>query len=217
MTPRSAHEGYAHTWTRHAAGPALILPDGCLDVIVRPDGEAVVAGPDAVAREHVGDGRYSGVRFSHGLGPLVLGVPADELTDRVVPLADVVGPVGDVGTWLRGRLRDLPDDRWARFVFEASDRGVPVAAIADRLDLSARTLRRRCLTRFGYGPQHLGRVLRLQRAVTRRRDGRAWGDVAADSGYVDQQHLAREVRALTGRTPSALVAPSGPRGRSRQQ
>jgi AraC-like DNA-binding protein len=205
MTPRSAHEGFAHTWTRDAAGPALILPDGCLDVIVRPDGEAVVAGPDAVAREHVGDGRYSGVRFSHGLGPLVLGVPADELTDRVVPLADVVGDVGDVGTWLRTRMQDLPDDAgWARHAFSASARGDSVGAIADRLGLSARTLRRRCLARFGYGPQHLGRVLRLQRAVTRRRDGLAWGDVAAVSGYVDQQHLAREVRALTGRTPTQL-------------
>ena len=206
MTARSAHEGFAHTWTRDAAGPALILPDGCLDVIVRPDGEAVVAGPDAVAREHVGDGRYSGVRFSHGLGPLVLGVPADELTDRVVPLADVVGTgVGDVGTWLRRRMRDLPDDAgWARLVFDASARGVPVAAIAADLDLSARTLRRRCLGRFGFGPQHLGRVLRLQRAVTRRREGRPWGDVAAAVGYADQQHLAREVRALTGRTPTQL-------------
>ena len=83
-------------------------------------------------------------------------------------------------------------------------RGVPVAAIAAELDLSARTLRRRCLARFGFGPQHLGRVLRLQRAVSRRREGRPWGDVAAAVGYVDQQHLAREVRALTGRTPTQL-------------
>lgn len=145
------------------------------------------------------------MRFSHGLGPLVLGVPADELVDRTVPLADVVGRVPDVGSWLRSRLRDLPDDeRWAAAVFDASARGVPVAAIADRLGWSARTLHRRCRTRFGYGPQHLHRVLRLRRALTRRRDGSGWAAVAAEVGYVDQQHLARETRALTGRSPSAL-------------
>lgn len=80
-----------HLWTRDVSGPSLILPDGCLDVIVRPDGEAVVAGPDVTAREHDEPGCHVGVRFSHGLGPLVLGVPADELTGRVVPLVDVVG------------------------------------------------------------------------------------------------------------------------------
>lgn len=195
-----------HPWRRVARGPALILPDGCLDVIVRPDGEAVVAGPDAVAREHVGDGPYRGVRFSHGVGPLVLGVPADELVGRTVPLADVVGrPVPDVGSWLRSRLQERPDDGpWAAAVFAASGRGVPVRTIADDLGWSARTLHRRCRARFGYGPQHLHRVLRLQRALTRRRDGRSWAETAAEVGYVDQQHLARETRALTGRSPSTL-------------
>lgn len=192
-------------WRRVATGPALILPDGCLDVIVRPDGEAVVAGPDAVAREHVGDGAYRGVRFSHGVGPLVLGVPADELVGRTVPLPDVVGAVPDVGSWLRSRLRDLPDDGpWAAAVFDAAARGVPVATIADGLGWSARTLHRRCRVRFGYGPQHLHRVLRLQRALTRRREGAAWAETAAAVGYVDQQHLSRETRALTGRRPTDL-------------
>ncbi|WP_433801764.1 helix-turn-helix domain-containing protein [Actinomycetospora sp. CA-084318] len=174
-------------------------------MIVRPDGEAVVAGPDAVAREHDSAGLYRGVRFSHGVGPLVLGVPADELVGRTVPLVDVVGRVSDVGSWLRSRLRDLPDDGpWAPAVFDAAARGVPVATIADRLGWSARTLHRRSRARFGYGPQHLHRVLRLQRALTRRREGSAWAAVAAEVGYVDQQHLAREARALTGRCPSDL-------------
>ena len=204
-----------HPWTRTAAGPALILPDGCLDVIVRPDGEAVVAGPDAVARETVGAGRHVGVRFSHGLGPLVLGVPADELTGRVVPLADVVGRDAAAGLeagsapllagWVGRRLAAVhDDDSWAPAAFRAAAVGTPVATVADRLGLSARTLRRRCLARFGYGPQHLARVLRLQRALVLRRTGSSWAAVAADAGYVDQPHLARECRALTGRAPTLL-------------
>ena len=210
MTDRSVH-----LWTRDAAGPALILPDGCLDVIVRPDGEAVVAGPDVTAREHDAQGRHVGVRFSHGLGPLVLGVPADELTGWVVPLADVVGRAGaaelEVGSdvalrdWVARRLASVhDDDPWAPAAFAAASAGRPVSAIAAGTGLSARTLQRRCRTRFGYGPQHLARVLRLQRALALRRRGEAWADVAAGAGYVDQPHLARECRALTGRAPTRL-------------
>jgi AraC-like DNA-binding protein len=207
-------ERTVHPWVRDADGPALILPDGCLDVIVRPDGEAVVAGPDATARESVDVGRWVGMRFSHGLGPLVLGVPADELTGRVVPLADVVGRAGaDVGAgdvaalrgWVARRLATVhDDDPWAPAAFAAAAVGTPVAAIAARTGLSARTLQRRCRARFGYGPQHLARVLRLQRALALHRRGLAWADVAADAGYADQPHLARECRALTGRPPTRL-------------
>jgi AraC-like DNA-binding protein len=204
-----------HPWTRIATGAALILPDGCLDVIVRPDGEVVVAGPDGVARESVDGGRHVGVRFSHGLGPLVLGVPADELTGRVVPLADVVGRAGaaglDVGSevllrdWVARRLATVhDDDPWAPATFAAAAAGTPVGTIAARTSLSARTLQRRCHTRFGYGPQHLARVLRLQRALALHRRGLGWAVAAADAGYVDQPHLARECRALTGRAPTRL-------------
>jgi AraC-like DNA-binding protein len=204
-----------HPWTRDAVGPGLILPDGCLDVIVRPDGEAIVAGPDRTARVATDGGRYVGVRFSHGLGPLVLGVPADELTDRTVLLADVVGRTaaaglepGDVDAlrrWVARRLSEVhDDDPWAPAAYTAAAVGMSVATIASRAGLSARTLHRRCHTRFGYGPQHLARVLRLQRALVLHRRGGAWADVAADAGYVDQPHLARECRALTGRAPSRL-------------
>ncbi len=204
-----------HVWAREASGPALILPDGCLDVIVRPDGEAVVAGPDATAREHHDDGRHVGVRFSHGLGPLVLGVPADELTGRVVPLADVVGRAAAAGlgardatalrAWVIDRLATVhDDDPWAPAAYAAAAVGTPVSAIAARAGLSARTLQRRCHARFGYGPQHLSRVLRLQRALGLHRGGSPWAEVAADAGYVDQPHLARECRALTGRAPTLL-------------
>jgi AraC-like DNA-binding protein len=205
-----------HLWARDASGPTLILPDGCLDVIVRPDGEVVVAGPDATAREYDAEGRHVGMRFSHGLGPLVLGVPADELTGQVVPLVDVVGRAGAAGLgvsgdpaalhrWVARRLATVhDDDPWVPAAFAAAATGTPVTAIAGRAGLSARTLQRRCHARFGYGPQHLARVLRLQRALALRRTGRAWAVVAADAGYVDQPHLARECRALTGRAPTRL-------------
>ena len=107
--------------------------------------------------------------------------------------------------WVVRRLaRVHDDDPWAPRAFAAAAAGVPVATIANRAGLSARTLHRRCHARFGYGPQHLARVLRLQRALEVRRRGAPWATVAADAGYVDQPHLARECRALTGRAPTRL-------------
>jgi AraC-like DNA-binding protein len=73
-----------------------------------------------------------------------------------------------------------------------------VAALADGLGLSERQLRRRCLELFGYGPKVLDRVLRLERALAAARRGAPFALVAADAGYADQPHLAREVRALAG-------------------
>jgi transcriptional regulator GlxA family with amidase domain len=82
--------------------------------------------------------------------------------------------------------------------------------VARTLGVSERTLHRRDLPALGYGPATLGRVLRLQRAVGLARSGVPWADVAARSGFADQAHLARDVRALAGVPPTRLVPP--PRG-----
>ena len=73
-----------------------ILPDGCLDIIWQ-DGRVFVAGPDTTAQvgASTGGARMFALRFGAGLGPAVLGVPADEVLDRRVPLADL-WPAADV-------------------------------------------------------------------------------------------------------------------------
>jgi AraC-like DNA-binding protein len=91
--------------------------------------------------------------------------------------------------------------------------GVPVAAMAEQLGMSARQLHRRCLPVFGYGPRRLARVLRMGRALDEARAGLPLASVAADCGYADQAHLSREVRALAGDTPMALVRELGRGGR----
>ena len=57
---------------------------------------------------------------------------------------------------------------------------------------------------FGYPPQQLGRVLRLNRVVALADAGHGWADIAASAGFADQAHLAREVLALSGLSPTAL-------------
>jgi AraC-like DNA-binding protein len=203
-----------------APRPARILPDGCLDVIW--DGRRLfVAGPDSAARLHTGppSSTYVGLRFGHGHGPALLGMPADELVDRTPDLADVwpaararvlteqvaADPAAALEAWLATRLAALELDPWGSRVFGMAAAGLPVAAMADRLGYGARQFHRRCLPLFGYGPRRLARVLRLDRAMARARTGAPLARVAADCGYVDQAHLSRETRALAGVTPTGLL------------
>ncbi|MBT0772237.1 AraC family transcriptional regulator [Kineosporia sp. J2-2] len=205
-------------WQSAGSSPSLILPDGCLDLMW--DGEHLhVAGPDSTAHLHVprGDGeRWTALRFGAGTGPVALGVPADALLDRRVPLADLWGTrraaalerrvATDGATALENWLRraPAPEDPLGERVFTLIGAGTPVARTADRVGLSPRQLQRRSRELFGYGAGHLLRVLRLQRALARTRAGIPPARVAAETGYCDQAHLSREVKALTGRTPGQL-------------
>lgn len=199
-----------------------IMPDGCLDLIW--DGSCLfVAGPDTAARWHQSatSRTYVGLRFSGGLGSALLDVPADELRDRRLSLSELwparqvrtltervtLEPAAVLESWVveRGACCE-PDPLGARMLAMA-EAGMPVAVMADRLDMSARQLHRRCLPAFGYGPRHLSRVLRFGRVLALIRRGRSLARVAADCGYADQAHLSREVRALAATTPSALGNP----------
>jgi transcriptional regulator GlxA family with amidase domain len=79
------------------------------------------------------------------------------------------------------------------------------------VDVGARRLRRRFAAAVGYGPKTFQRVLRLQRALrlaggnARPRASLSLAMIAVAAGYADQAHMSRELRALTGRSPGALL------------
>ncbi|MEW9529477.1 helix-turn-helix domain-containing protein [Microbispora sp. NPDC049125] len=213
--------------TGQAPGAQLrVLPDGCMDLIW-VDGQVLVAGPDT--RAHLFPARagasYIGLRFAPGTAPAILGVPAHELRDRRVPLADLwpsasarrlaerAAVADDPGEVLQEaamrRLRSLDGpagpDRVTAGVVDGLRSGLPVSGIADAAGVSERQLRRRCLGAFGYGPRTLGRILRMNRAVELARTGTPFAVVAVDAGYADQAHLSREVKALAGVPLGALI------------
>ncbi|WP_405064617.1 helix-turn-helix transcriptional regulator [Kribbella sp. NBC_01505] len=103
-------------------------------------------------------------------------------------------------------LMGTPADRLAQQVFRRVRTEGGVAGLARGLGISERQLHRRCLAAFGYGPKMLDRVLRMNAALDRARTGRALAEVAAVSGYADQAHFTREVKALTGLAPKTLLA-----------
>ncbi|MGW0581170.1 helix-turn-helix domain-containing protein [Streptomyces sp. NPDC002920] len=212
----------AVVWTNTpspVSGIQPVLPDGCMD-LMWSDGRLLVAGPDT--RAHIPDGpptTWAGIRFFPGTAPALLGVPAHELRDRRVELADL-WPAGEVSR-LTGRLaaarhpatalEELALERAAppvpelrRLVTALAD-GRPVAVTADELGLGARQLHRRSLAAFGYGPKTLARILRMQSALRLARGGVPYADTATRTGYADQAHLSRDVREFTGTTLGDLL------------
>jgi AraC-like DNA-binding protein len=226
-------------WT--VSGPAVdrpVLPDGAMD-LVWTGTALLVAGPDTVAHPA---GRppgttVSGIRFRPGVLPALLGVPAHALRDERVPLADlhrgaaaVAGGLIEGARPIKGTVGGDPADG-ALAALVAAARALPgsadraLLAVADRLGAGAsargtadalgwttRTLHRRSLAAFGYGPAVLRRVLRFRRAVGLLHAGCAPAEVAARAGYADQPHLSREVRELAGRSPAELFAARGQPG-----
>ncbi|GAA0378037.1 AraC family transcriptional regulator [Acrocarpospora corrugata] len=190
-----------------------VLPDGCMDLLWT-EGGLLVAGPDDEAfvtpvRAGVA---FTGLRFAPGTAPALLGVPAAELRNLRVPLADlwpaaVVLRLSDRvrrAESIAAGLEELAGehlngvDPLVHEVAALLDAGAGVAATAAAVGLGERRLHRLSLTAFGYGPKTLARILRLGRALELARTGRPFADVAAATGYADQAHLAREVRALAG-------------------
>jgi AraC-like DNA-binding protein len=147
------------------------------------------------------------------------------LRDDLVPLPDLWGRTGDC---LRDRLLEAATPAAALTAMEealrsflagpgpdpvviaaagALARGMTVGAVADRVGLLPRTLRRRFTAQVGLTPKRFARIQRLKRVVTDL-DGQAeadWAAVAFRYGYADQPHLADEFRELAGVTPTEYL------------
>lgn len=212
----------AVVWRSAAPGGAQrVLPDGCMDLLWH-DGELLIAGPDTSAYEVTDHGAWAGLRFPPGVAPAVLGLPAHELRDRRVPLADLwpsrtvrplaglVNRTADAPAALESvALRLLPSapepDPACAAAVTALASGSTVLAATRHANLSERQLHRRFLTSIGYGPKTLARILRLQRALELARAGTPLAAVAARAGYADQPHFSREVKDLAGESLTRLL------------
>ncbi|RAG81078.1 AraC family transcriptional regulator [Streptacidiphilus pinicola] len=208
-----------------AVSTESVLPDGCMDLLWT-EGRLLVAGPDTHAYTPGPglSGPWAGIRFHPGTAPALLGVPAHELRDLRVDLADLpLLPTADVRR-LTARIDAAPDpaaalealalrlaatgpapDPLLRAVVASLTSGHSVTTTADHVGLGPRQLHRRSLDAFGYGPKTLARILRLQRALTLARAGTPLADTAARAGYADQAHFARDVREFTGSSVTALL------------
>ncbi|MHC3817448.1 helix-turn-helix domain-containing protein [Streptomyces sp. DT9] len=167
------------------------------------------------------------IRLSPVVAATVLGA-STELVGSVVPLADVWGrDAGRTEDRLRaatswderftivadvlGRRLDARPPRdpevaaaWSRML---NGRGqVRVDDLAGELGWSRKRLWSRFRSQVGLTPKLAARLVRFDHAAHLLAAGDAAATVAAATGYVDQSHLHREVRAFTGVTPTAVAA-----------
>lgn len=212
-----------------------VLPDGCIDLVWFSGRAPFVAGPATlplITQAEPGQ-LIVGIRFRSGMAASVLGVPASDLRDAEVPLADLWGcspnrrlaPVEESGS-AQDRLGALQAAILDRLAVADPGDACALEAICwlaqhptDHLDglhhrigMSERQLRRRFEAAVGYGPKTFQRIVRFRRwlrlANSTPADRRILADLAATAGYADQAHLTREVTRLAGLPPTALLAAS---------
>ncbi|HEY7631402.1 MAG TPA: helix-turn-helix domain-containing protein [Thermoleophilaceae bacterium] len=179
--------------------------------------------------EHAGIQHGIQVDLTPPAARALLGLPLRELTNRVVPLEDVLGPnarrlidrLYELPSW-EGRFRLLDQAlgrrleaarpvppavvaAWSRL--RASHGRAEIAALAGELGYSRRRLSARFADEFGLPPKTFARILRFGRAAARlsNDDGARFAEIAQDCGYYDQAHLNRDFREFAGTSPSSYV------------
>jgi AraC-like DNA-binding protein len=237
----TGYTGYRYAGAR--PGVHLGLPAATLTAIVSLDGpvrtlrppeprqsavdlEALVSGlhTQTAHVQETGAGCGIGIDLTPAGARSLLGVPAAELGGWVLPLDELLGPLGRdllerlhlASTW--GQRFDVVDD----VLLRSRDRGRCASPAVER----AWSLLSRGTSRVadvaadvGYSPRHLGALFAREYGVPPKVVARlarfdrsrqllqvaappSLADVAARCGFADQAHLAREWRAFAGRSPT---------------
>jgi AraC-like DNA-binding protein len=140
-------------------------------------------------------------------GPDLLGPDFLELAERLAAVSSWLDRFTFLDSWLTRRLNpDATSDPLVTAAWFGLQRpGAPrVATVAAELGVSRRRLETGFQRFIGLSPGAVARVARFQRAVSMVAVGAALHRAAADSGYADQPHFTREVRAMAGVTPTEL-------------
>ncbi|WP_425258773.1 helix-turn-helix domain-containing protein [Rubrivivax sp. RP6-9] len=160
----------------------------------------------------------------------VFGVPAAEVTDRLVPLADLVGAteVAAIEDQLRAldaatrrtalvetflvrqsrRARRLRDDRAVSRSLDVVLAGTgpsTVEGLSDAIGLGRRQLERRFAARTGLTPKSYLRIARIRDALRAWHAGQPWAEVALEAGYADQSHFVRDFKSFIGMAPASFA------------
>lgn len=144
-----------------------------------------------------------------------LTLPLPDLHAGVVAAMDGADPelrrqsaVDFFAAWLLGRIPDMPPEGLlANAMMDIIDTCPEVIRIEDaarRLAISPRTLQRLAKKYVGLSPSALIRRRRLQEAADRARTDPAadLAQIAAELGYADHAHLAKDFQTSLGFTPS---------------
>jgi AraC-like DNA-binding protein len=152
------------------------------------------------------------IEHARDVSPALSQALVDAVSEARGPEADVVSALCRVLT-RRAHAIDLPDplcvDAASRLL--AVSPGASIEQLAHAGGLSARQFERRFLAGVGLTPKTFARIARFQRVCTLLDAAPETLSAAAIAcGYYDQSHLARDVRAFAGCTPSVLSRNDSP-------
>jgi AraC-like DNA-binding protein len=178
-----------------------------------------------------GKGRVRGVKLRAGAMRAFVGEPAFRFSNRIVPLAAVFGPevtkleravlgpgeddegFGALEKWLMTRRLHTGDGQ-VELAVALVDRIAddPEITTVDRLagvaGLGPRALQRLFREHVGASPKWVIRRNRLQEVAVRieRGERTTLTALAAELGYTDQAHLARDFKSVVGKSPSDFAS-----------
>lgn len=188
--------------------------------------ESLASGISAEPVTIAHDGSQHGIQlsFTPAGARALFGIPTSALGDWMVDLGEVLPDARELtdrisaeDSW-SGRF-DIVDDILCRSLGEReldptlaevwrllvhTGGTARVGDVASQIGWSRRHLVNRFTAEFGVGPKDSARIARFDRShqVLRRLDIPPLADVAAQCGYYDQAHMAREWRDLAGLSPS---------------
>jgi AraC-like DNA-binding protein len=170
-----------------------------------------------------------GLRFHPAGAHPLLGFSMAELSNRLVPLGDVIDlpdslsdrksiaeRASALDAILIPRFAGVQDSGGSDFEGAvrsavAAEGRVSVDDLARSTGLGCRQLERRFRERVGLPPKRFLKILRFQ-SVFRRgaSQARDWAEVALDCGYYDQSHFIRDFKSFTGASPDAFFSIESP-------
>lgn len=184
-----AGNGEPDAWIEQQA-----VPDGCVEVIRRLAGRSRWEGnqPERFAVGLIerpetfsisGDSRFEGIRLWPWAWALVSDIPLEAMRGRWIAFD---GP---------SEIPEMPAlAETGRAILAAST----VADMARNTGMSPRALQRWFAAHVGLPPRRYLRLLRFQKAFEQVPGEASLAAHAADQGFADQAHMAREFRALAG-------------------
>ena len=227
------HHYWSIRWSLRSPFTAETLPHPAAQVLrfaTSTERSAVVLGvpSGALARTLIDEGETFGVSFRPVMFQALLGASMASITDRVVPLEQVVGT--SARRWARAidaarapeekvaltealltPLLGTPSPRLERIrdLVEriAVDRSIlRVEDIARASDQDTRALQRCFRTYVGVSPKSVIQGYRLHEAAIQLRAPHppSLAELAASLGYADQAHFGRDFKRTVGQTPRAF-------------
>jgi hypothetical protein len=190
----------------------VTTPDGCWDIVVRRVGGRVellqtglITKPVELA--YAAGDEYLSISFKPGV--FMPRLPGKRMVDR-----GRLHPTPSPRTfWLEQGALEIPTfdnaeglvDRLVRRELIVRDEIVEGVVEGRPRAIHPRSVQRHFLEAMGLTAKRLEQIQRACRAVELLAKGKRAVDVALELGYADQSHMTRALKAIMGRTPSAVA------------